>query len=226
MRTSIQFVGYSNTHFGANFTLWSPNRSPNFILAVYHIAKTHDFEQFSHCFAPFSRVHIRNSTPLGGDCYIHLTTEASYNAHHFTTNCFYCQALINMIVGFALILCLVEHTNRMDTLLLDAKKLQHELVGHRRYLHAHAETGFDMGKTTAYIKGVLQEYGCTPKKCGKAGLAVTVGKKSGKTILLRADIDGLPITEKTGLAYACKNGNMHACGHDLHATALLGAAKL
>ncbi|MBR2321308.1 MAG: amidohydrolase, partial [Clostridia bacterium] len=61
---------------------------------------------------------------------------------------------------------------------------------------------------------------------GKAGLIATVGRKSGKTILLRADIDGLPITEKTGLAYACKNGRMHACGHDLHATMLLGAAKL
>ena len=129
-------------------------------------------------------------------------------------------------MGFTLILCPVEHTMRMEKLLADAKKLQHELIGHRRYLHEHAETGFDMAKTTAYIKETLQQFGYTPKKCGKAGLVATVGKKSGKTILLRADIDGLPITEKTGLAYACKNGNMHACGHDLHATALLGAAKL
>ena len=114
----------------------------------------------------------------------------------------------------------------MEKLLNDAKKLQHELVGYRRYLHEHAETGFDIPTTYDYIKTTLQEYGYTPKKCGRAGLVVTVGRKSGKTLLLRADIDGLPITEKTGLAYACKNGNMHACGHDLHATALLGAAKL
>ena len=114
----------------------------------------------------------------------------------------------------------------MERLLNDAKRLQHELVGHRRYLHEHAETGFNMEKTAAYIKQTLQQYGYTPKKCGKAGIVVTVGRKSGKAILLRADIDGLPITEKTGLAYACKNGNMHACGHDIHATALLGAAKL
>ena len=122
--------------------------------------------------------------------------------------------------------CWTAYTIRMERLLNDAKKLQNELVGHRRYLHEHAETGFDMDKTTAYIKERLQQYGYTPKKCGRAGLVATVGRKSGKTILLRADIDGLPITEKTGLAYACKNGNMHACGHDLHAAALLGAAKL
>jgi hypothetical protein len=79
MRTSIQFVGYSNTRFGVNFTPWSPNRSPNFILAVCRIAKMHDFEQSLHCFVPFLRVHIRNSTPLGGGCYIHLTTEAEYS---------------------------------------------------------------------------------------------------------------------------------------------------
>lgn len=114
----------------------------------------------------------------------------------------------------------------METILDEAKKLQNELVGHRRYLHEHAEVGFDLPKTYDYIKSTLQSYGYTPKKCGKAGLIATVGRKSGKTILLRADIDGLPITEKTGLAYGCKNGCMHACGHDLHATMLLGAAKL
>ena len=47
------FIGYSNTHFGELFSPWSPNRSPNFILAVCLIAQMHDFEQFSHCFAPF-----------------------------------------------------------------------------------------------------------------------------------------------------------------------------
>lgn len=114
----------------------------------------------------------------------------------------------------------------METILDEAKKLQNELIGHRRYLHEHAEVGFDLPKTYDYIKSTLQSYGYTPKKCGKAGLIATVGRKSGKTILLRADIDGLPITEKTGLAYACKNGRMHACGHDLHATMLLGTAKL
>ena len=114
----------------------------------------------------------------------------------------------------------------MERILEEAKKLQNELVEYRRYLHEHAEVGFEIPKTYGYIQSALKHYGYFPKKCGKAGLTVTIGRKSGKTILLRADIDGLPIAEKTGLAYACRDGHMHACGHDLHATMLLGAAKL
>ena len=52
------------------------------------------------------------------------------------------------------------------------------------------------------------------------------GKNKGKTILLRADIDALPIMEDTGLSYSCKSGNMHACGHDMHTAMLLGAAEV
>ena len=113
----------------------------------------------------------------------------------------------------------------MDRLLKRAKDSQEELVAARRYLHANAETGFALPKTLAYIEKRLKEIGYTPQKCGRAGLVVEVGKGK-KTILLRADIDGLPIVEKTKLSYACKNGNMHACGHDLHTAMLLGAAKL
>ena len=69
--------------------------------------------------------------------------------------------------------------------------------------------------------------GLSPVPCGKAGLSVTVsGDQPGKTILLRADMDALPIREESSLDFASKNGNMHACGHDLHTTMLLGAAKL
>ena len=126
-------------------------------------------------------------------------------------------------MGFTLFLA---HTISMKTLLDEAKSLQKELVKIRRYLHKNAETGFQVDKTYAYIKARLEEYGYTPKKCGKAGLIATVGQKTSKTILLRADIDGLPIAEETGLNFACKHQNMHACGHDMHATMLLGAAKL
>ena len=126
-------------------------------------------------------------------------------------------------MGFTLFFA---HTISMKTLLDEAKSLQKELVNIRRYLHKNAETGFQVDKTYAYIKARLEEYGYTPKKCGKAGLIATVGKKMGKTILLRADIDGLPIAEETGLNFACKHQNMHACGHDMHVAMLLGAAKL
>ena len=95
----------------------------------------------------------------------------------------------------------------------------------RRYLHKNAETGFALNKTLAYIQSRLEAMGYNPQQCGKAGLVVEVGKGE-KTVLLRADMDALPITEKTGLPYACKHGNMHACGHDMHTAMLLGAAKL
>ena len=103
--------------------------------------------------------------------------------------------------------------------------MEKELIAFRRYLHANAEVGFSMDKTLAFIEEKLRGMGYTPQKCGKAGWVVTVGRGE-KRVLLRADIDGLPIAEKTGLSYACKNGRMHACGHDMHTAMLLGAAKL
>ncbi len=95
----------------------------------------------------------------------------------------------------------------------------------RRALHARAEIGFDLPQTTAYITEKLQEYGYAPKRIGKGSILAEVGKGK-RTFLLRADMDGLPMQEKSGVAYACRNGNMHACGHDLHAAMLLGCAKL
>ena len=106
-----------------------------------------------------------------------------------------------------------------------AKGLQKELVYIRRELHKRAEIGFDLPQTTEFVQEKLKEYGYAPKPCGKSGVVAEIGKGEG-ALLLRADMDGLPITEKTGLNFACKTGRMHACGHDLHTAALLGAAKL
>ncbi|MBP3423060.1 MAG: amidohydrolase [Clostridia bacterium] len=113
----------------------------------------------------------------------------------------------------------------MSKWLKRAKDMQDKLVEMRRYLHKNAETGFQLKKTLHYIERQLKSMGYSPKKYGKAGLVVEVGTGE-KRVLLRADMDGLPITEKTGLAYACKDGNMHACGHDMHTAMLLGAASL
>lgn len=115
-----------------------------------------------------------------------------------------------------------------NTLLESGKKLQKELVKYRRYLHEHAETGFELPQTLAFVDKTLRKMGYEPQRCGRAGLLATVGKKGAreKTFLLRADMDGLPLREETGLPFACDNGNMHACGHDLHTAMLLGAAKL
>lgn len=113
-----------------------------------------------------------------------------------------------------------------NALLAEAKALQTEITEHRRWLHAHAETGFALTETKAYVKNALEQMGYAVAECGKAGLTTTVGKPDGKVLLLRADMDALPITEETGLDYAGTKGAMHACGHDLHTAMLLGAAKL
>lgn len=96
----------------------------------------------------------------------------------------------------------------------------------RRALHERAETGFALKETKKYIKEQLKALGCAPKDCGKAGVATIIGNKTERCVLLRADMDGLPMSENTGLPFASKSGNMHACGHDMHAAMLLGAAKI
>ncbi|MBQ9713714.1 MAG: amidohydrolase [Clostridia bacterium] len=115
----------------------------------------------------------------------------------------------------------------MKTLLKDAEKLQTELVKHRRYLHQHAEVGFDLPQTCAYVEKILQGLGYAPERCGKAGLVATVGDPKNKpVILLRADMDGLPLQEESKEEFMCTAGHMHACGHDLHTAMLLGASAL
>lgn len=95
----------------------------------------------------------------------------------------------------------------------------------RRKLHSMPETEFSTADTSAFAAKTLRKLGIEPKECGKSGITAAIG--SGEPVfLLRADMDALPIEEETGLAYAAANGNMHACGHDMHAAMLLGAAKL
>lgn len=83
-----------------------------------------------------------------------------------------------------------------------------------------------MPKTKTYVERRLKEMGYTPKPCGRCGLIAEIGKMEKGVFLLRADMDGLPLQEKSGEKFACRAGNMHACGHDLHAAMLLGAAAL
>ncbi|NLL78223.1 MAG: amidohydrolase [Clostridiales bacterium] len=114
-----------------------------------------------------------------------------------------------------------------EILLQEAEHSKQKLVEIRRYLHTHPGTGFDIADTKAYVKQELIQMGYTPKECGRAGLiALAGGQKPGKTFLLRADMDALPIKEEADVEFPSTNGNMHACGHDMHTTMLLGAAKL
>ena len=113
-----------------------------------------------------------------------------------------------------------------EQILREAKALQEEIKSHRLWLHTHAETGFDLTETKPYVKSALIKMGYTVQECGKAGLVTTVGKPGGKVLLLRADMDALPIAEEADVDFACQNGRMHACGHDMHTAMLLGAAKI
>lgn len=107
-----------------------------------------------------------------------------------------------------------------------AQALAAEIIENRRNIHAYPEVGFDLPRTTAFVKQKLQEYGYQPQDVGKAGIVCTLGPSNGKTFLLRADMDALPMQEETGLPFCSQNKNAHTCGHDVHTAMLLGAAKL
>lgn len=114
-----------------------------------------------------------------------------------------------------------------ETFLNDAKEIENEIIENRRFLHSHAETGFELIETVAFVKEKLQEIGCECTDCGKGGVVALIGKgESDSVFLLRADMDALPIKEKSDLGFSCDTGNMHACGHDMHTAMLLGAAKI
>ena len=115
-----------------------------------------------------------------------------------------------------------------EKLLAEAEALQPQLQKWRRTIHRSPEIGFDLPKTRALVKQALTEMGYRPQDCGKAGiLALAGGKRPGKTILLRGDMDALPIFEESGEVFASEvPGRMHGCGHDMHTAMMLGAARL
>jgi amidohydrolase len=117
----------------------------------------------------------------------------------------------------------------MHHLRTTAVALAEQLTADRRHIHMHPELGFKEHETSKYIQRRLGEIGVR----FKAGIAQTgvlgviEGKRPGRTVLLRADIDALPIDELNDVPYRSKNpGVMHACGHDAHTAVLLGAAQL
>jgi amidohydrolase len=106
-----------------------------------------------------------------------------------------------------------------------ALELKTEMIENRRFFHSNPEIGFDLPVTTGRVKEILESLGYEVKSIGKSGLSATVGKP-GSTFLIRGDMDALPMAEETEIEFKSENGNMHACGHDIHTSALLGAAKI
>jgi amidohydrolase len=102
-----------------------------------------------------------------------------------------------------------------------------KLVGIRRRLHENPELSFHEFQTSAFLESQLTELGIPVEKVASTGLIGTLKKGDGPTVILRADMDALPVEEASGVSFPSKNkGTMHACGHDLHMTMLLGAAHL
>jgi amidohydrolase len=109
----------------------------------------------------------------------------------------------------------------------EAKKMRQEIIDLRHFFHQNPEIGMNLPVTTDKVKKVLTSLRIDFEEIIGSGIKATIGKKEGKKILLRADMDALPIQEMTDLSYkSLRDGAMHACGHDLHTTMLLGAAML
>ena len=106
-----------------------------------------------------------------------------------------------------------------------AKELSNEMIENRRYIHRFPEINDDLPRTTKFVIEKLTEMGYEPKEICKSGIVATVGH-GGKTIMLRADMDALPMKEESGLPFSSENEYAHTCGHDIHTSMLLGAAKL
>lgn len=109
------------------------------------------------------------------------------------------------------------------------KQLTETLISIRRNLHEHPELSYEEFETTKAIKNWLEEKNITiiHSNLETGVIAEISGNRNGPLIAIRADIDALPIQEETNLPYASKiNGKMHACGHDFHTAAIIGAAYL
>jgi amidohydrolase len=110
-----------------------------------------------------------------------------------------------------------------------AGRYAEEFIGIRRHLHAHPELSYQEFETSAFVQKKLQELGISSRTMATTGVvALLEGKNpSSRVIALRADMDALPITEENQVEYKSKHeGVMHACGHDVHTTCLLGAARI
>ena len=115
----------------------------------------------------------------------------------------------------------------MNKFIEQANLIKDDIINYRRTIHKNPEVGSELSQTKKYVMDKLIEFGYEPKEICESGIVATIeGSKPGKTFLLRADMDALPVREATTCEFKSTNGCMHACGHDMHTAMLLGAAKL
>lgn len=114
-----------------------------------------------------------------------------------------------------------------ERVLPEIRAIESEMIAVRRTLHAHPELGFKEHATSDLVAGLLAEWGYrVTRGVGETGVVGTLTRGGGPRLGLRADMDALPIQERTRLPHASRNeGVMHACGHDGHTAMLLAAAK-
>src|SRR3990172_1765151 len=118
---------------------------------------------------------------------------------------------------------------KTSEILTEAQDLLDDTIQLRRRIHRHPEIGLALPRTQATVLEALDGLGLTVETGGRTTSVVArlAGARPGPTILLRADMDALPMREETGLPFASEvEGAMHACGHDAHVAMLVGAARL
>ncbi|MGV1836057.1 M20 metallopeptidase family protein [Rhizobium rhizogenes] len=123
-----------------------------------------------------------------------------------------------------------SHVNDLNALVQQLSSQQEEhLIEVRRDIHAHPETGFDVVRTSGVVARELASLGIEHQAgIGRTGVVGFIkGGRPGPTLLIRADMDALPMQEQTGLPFASQiEGKMHACGHDLHTATLIGVGAI
>ncbi len=110
-----------------------------------------------------------------------------------------------------------------------AQDIHQEIIGNRRHLHANPELSFEEYETSAFVKAKLDELGISYQNMADTGIVALIkgSRPSDSVVALRADMDALPILEANDVPYkSTKPGVMHACGHDVHTSSLLGTAKI
>ncbi len=116
----------------------------------------------------------------------------------------------------------------LSTWLAEAEVVRDDIIRWRRYLHQHPEVSFKEFETTEYLAREISALGLKPVRRTPTGLWVDIeGGSPGRTVMVRSDIDALPVAEATGLPFASENaGVMHACGHDTHMAMSLGVIRV